>query len=65
VNDALIYLSTTYIYKIDFYLTGTAPFDVEYRMIYAKHQSAWQVEVKFLGEVIHLPLFPLREVNRD
>lgn len=28
-----------------------APFDVGFRMVYAQHQSAWQVEMKFLSEV--------------
>lgn len=28
-----------------------APIDIDYKIVYAKHASAWQVEVKFLGEV--------------
>ncbi|XP_062553181.1 uncharacterized protein LOC134218266 [Armigeres subalbatus] len=32
-----------------------APFDVGFRMVYAQHQSAWQVEMKFLSEnILHI-----------
>lgn len=33
-------------------LSSTAPFDVEYRMVYAEHRSPWQVQVEFLIEKI-------------
>lgn len=29
-------------------LTAKSPFDVDYRMIYAKHNSPWQIQVEFL-----------------
>ncbi|XP_055629857.1 nose resistant to fluoxetine protein 6-like [Toxorhynchites rutilus septentrionalis] len=36
-------------------VTAMAPFDVNYRMVYARHQSAWQVEMKFLSEnILHI-----------
>jgi Nose resistant-to-fluoxetine protein, N-terminal domain len=34
-----------------------APFEVSYRMVYAKHFSPWQVEIKFLTEnLLHIGL---------
>lgn len=30
--------------------SATAPFDIEYRMIYAEHRSPWQVQVEFTLE---------------
>lgn len=30
--------------------SASAPFDIEYRMIYAEHRSPWQVWVEFLIE---------------
>lgn len=29
-------------------LYAKAPFDIEYRMVYAKHKSPWQIQVEFL-----------------
>lgn len=29
-------------------LTSTAPFDIEYRMVYAEHKSPWQIQVEFM-----------------
>lgn len=29
-------------------LKARAPFDVDYRMVYAKHSSPWQIQVEFL-----------------
>lgn len=29
-------------------LTATAPFDVDYRVVYAAHKSPWQIQVEFL-----------------
>ncbi|CAO1351424.1 unnamed protein product [Diamesa serratosioi] len=38
-------------------LHSVAPFDVDYRMVYFKHTSPWQVEIKFLSEnVLHIGL---------
>jgi peptidoglycan/LPS O-acetylase OafA/YrhL len=38
-------------------IQSVAPFDVEYRMVYAKHHSPWQVEVKFMLEnMLHIGL---------
>ena len=38
-------------------LRSIAPFDVDYKMIYFKHTSPWQVEIKFLSEnVLHIGL---------
>lgn len=30
--------------------SARAPFDIEYRMVYAEHRSPWQVQVEFLLE---------------
>lgn len=35
-------------------VAAMAPFDVGYRMVYARHQSAWQIEMKFQSEVSEL-----------
>lgn len=38
-------------------LYDTAPFDVNYRVVYAKHYSPWQIEVKFHTEnLLHIGL---------
>ncbi|XP_053687195.1 nose resistant to fluoxetine protein 6-like [Sabethes cyaneus] len=38
-------------------VTALAPFDVDYRMVHARHQSAWQLEMKFLSEnILHIGL---------
>lgn len=38
-------------------IQSVAPFDVEYRMVYAKHHSPWQVEVKLMLEnMLHIGL---------
>ncbi|XP_058463284.1 nose resistant to fluoxetine protein 6-like [Malaya genurostris] len=38
-------------------VTALAPFDVNYRMVHARHQSAWQLEMKFLSEnILHIGL---------
>lgn len=35
----------------------TAPFEVDYRVVYAKHYSPWQIEIKFLTEnLLHIGL---------
>lgn len=35
----------------------TAPFEVDYRVVYAKHYSPWQVEIKFMMEnLLHIGL---------
>lgn len=31
-------------------LKATAPFDIDYRVIYVEHKSPWQVQVEFLLE---------------
>lgn len=36
---------------------ATAPFDMEYRVVYAQHESPWQIEVKVLSEVSNSSLF--------
>lgn len=33
-------------------LTSTAPFDMEYRVVYAEHRSPWQIQVEFLLDKI-------------
>jgi Nose resistant-to-fluoxetine protein, N-terminal domain len=34
-----------------------APFEMEYRVVYAKHYSPWQVEIKFMTEnLLHIGL---------
>lgn len=34
-----------------------APFEMDYRMVYAKHYSPWQIEIKFHSEnVLHIGL---------
>lgn len=30
--------------------SATAPFDIGYRMVYAEHQSPWQIQVEFFME---------------
>ncbi|XP_055537122.1 uncharacterized protein LOC129725377 isoform X2 [Wyeomyia smithii] len=38
-------------------VTALAPFDVNYRMVHARHQSPWQLEMKFQGEnILHIGL---------
>lgn len=38
-------------------INDVAPFEVEYRMVYAKHYSPWQIEIKFMTEnLLHLGL---------
>lgn len=38
-------------------LTAVAPFEVEFRMIYLKHSSPWQMQMKFMTEhILHLGL---------
>lgn len=38
-------------------IQAIAPFEMNYRMIYAKHYSPWQIEIKFLTEnLLHLGL---------
>ena len=38
-------------------IRDTAPFEVEYRIAYAKHYSPWQVEIKFMMEnLLHIGL---------
>ncbi|KAH8234259.1 hypothetical protein KR038_004891 [Drosophila bunnanda] len=38
-------------------LTQQAPFDMDYRVIYLRHQSPWQVEIKVMSEqVLHIGL---------
>lgn len=32
-------------------VSALAPFELDYRIVFAKHQSAWQVDVKFQSEV--------------
>lgn len=32
-------------------VSALAPFELDYRIVFAKHQSAWQVEIKFQSEV--------------
>lgn len=35
----------------------TAPFEVDYRVVFAKHYSPWQVEIKFMMEnLLHIGL---------
>lgn len=35
----------------------TAPFEVDYRVVYTKHHSPWQVEIKFMSEnLLHIGL---------
>ena len=52
--------------KVDL-LTSTAPFQVEFRMIYLKHSSPWQIQMKFMTEhVLHLGLcLPKSCTNRQ
>lgn len=37
-------------------IKAIAPFDVDYRMVYAKHQSPWQIQVEFLlsDKILHI-----------
>lgn len=36
---------------------ATAPFDMDYRIVYAKHYSPWQIEIKFHTEnLLHIGL---------
>uniref|UniRef100_A0A182R0D9 Nose resistant-to-fluoxetine protein N-terminal domain-containing protein n=1 Tax=Anopheles farauti TaxID=69004 RepID=A0A182R0D9_9DIPT len=36
-------------------VTALAPFELDYRIVFAKHQSAWQVDVKFQSEnILHI-----------
>lgn len=38
-------------------ITEQAPFDVDYRVIYLRHSSPWQVEIKLMSEqIIHIGL---------
>ncbi|EDW34984.1 GL20075 [Drosophila persimilis] len=38
-------------------LTQSAPFDMDYRMIYLRHSSPWQVEIKLMSEqILHIGL---------
>ncbi|XP_075168239.1 nose resistant to fluoxetine protein 6-like [Haematobia irritans] len=38
-------------------INGIAPFDMDYRVVYLKHNSPWQVEIKLMSEqVIHVGL---------
>ncbi len=43
-----------------------APFDVEYRMVYAKHHSPWQIEMKFMIEnMLHIGLCLPKSCTND
>lgn len=48
-------------------LYDIAPFDVDYRMVYAKHRSPWQIEIKFHTEnLLHIGLcLPLSCSNSE
>jgi hypothetical protein len=38
-------------------LAANAPISVQFRMVYAKHSSPWQVDLKFIEEVSDYPNF--------
>ncbi|XP_053674198.1 nose resistant to fluoxetine protein 6-like [Anopheles nili] len=47
-------------------VSALAPFDFEYRMVFAKHRSAWQVEVKFQSEnILHIGVCIPRSCTND
>lgn len=47
-------------------IQSVAPFDVEYRVVHAKHHSPWQVEVKFLLEnMLHIGLCLPKSCSND
>jgi hypothetical protein len=38
-------------------IQSVAPFDLEYRLVYAKHSSKWQIDFKVLAEhILHIGL---------
>ncbi|XP_055608039.1 uncharacterized protein LOC129755528 [Uranotaenia lowii] len=38
-------------------IAALAPFEVDFRIVHARHQSAWQVEMKFMSEnILHIGL---------
>uniref|UniRef100_A0A0A1WML0 Nose resistant to fluoxetine protein 6 n=1 Tax=Zeugodacus cucurbitae TaxID=28588 RepID=A0A0A1WML0_ZEUCU len=57
-NPVAITLSKNYQRIMHFALiTERAPFDVDYRVVYLRHHSPWQVEIKMMSEeIIHVGL---------
>ncbi|XP_053664440.1 nose resistant to fluoxetine protein 6 [Anopheles marshallii] len=47
-------------------VTALAPFELDYRIVFAKHQSAWQVDVKFQSEnILHIGVCIPRSCTND
>ncbi|XP_058121639.1 O-acyltransferase like protein-like [Anopheles ziemanni] len=47
-------------------VSALAPFELDYRIVFAKHQSAWQVEVKFQSEnILHIGVCIPRSCSND
>ncbi|XP_050094113.1 nose resistant to fluoxetine protein 6-like [Anopheles aquasalis] len=47
-------------------VSSLAPFELDYRIVFAKHQSAWQVEIKFQSEnILHVGLCIPRSCSND
>lgn len=57
-NPVAITLSKNYQRIMHFaIITERAPFDVDYRVVYLRHHSPWQVEIKMMSEeIIHVGL---------
>uniref|UniRef100_A0ABK8FMC8 Nose resistant-to-fluoxetine protein N-terminal domain-containing protein n=2 Tax=Anopheles gambiae TaxID=7165 RepID=A0ABK8FMC8_ANOGA len=47
-------------------VSALAPFELDYRIVFAKHQSAWQVDVKFQSEnILHIGVCIPRSCTND